>query len=80
MPFAEISAGVLETTLHSANQGHVFVMEQGRLGHLTGALSTREGLVHRVISEAGGGQARAFLPGGMGGAPTVVPSKPAGSV
>lgn len=70
MAFAEISGGVLETALHTANHGHIFVMEQGRLNHLSGVMSTREGLVHRVINESGGGQARAFLPAGYGGAPT----------
>lgn len=70
MAFEVVSHGVLETTLHTANHGHVFVMEQGRLGHLSGVMSTREGLVHRIINESGGGQARAFLPAGYGGAPT----------
>lgn len=79
MPFAERSADVMETSLHTANHGHIFVMEQGRLQHLSGVMSTREGLVHRIINESGGGQARAFLPGGMGGAPTVVPVKAPGT-
>jgi hypothetical protein len=79
MAFEVRSGEVMELTLHTQAQGHAFVMEQARLGHLTGAMSTREGLVHRIVGESGGGQARAFLPGGMGGAPTVVPAKPAGS-
>jgi len=68
--FGARSAEVMEQTLHTSNQGHVFVMEQARLGHLSGVMSTREGLVHRIINESGGGQARAFLPAGYGGAPT----------
>jgi hypothetical protein len=70
MPFEARSAETMELTLHSQAQGHAFVMEQARLGHLSGVMSTREGLVHRIINESGGGQARAFLPAGMGGAPT----------
>ena len=41
---------------------------------LEGKMGMRESLAHRVINESGGGQARAQLPGGMGGVPTVVPS------
>lgn len=75
MGFAERSAEAMEQSLHTSNHGHIFVMEQGRLQHLSGVMSTREGLVHRIINESGGGQARAFLPGGMGGVPTVVPKQ-----
>jgi hypothetical protein len=39
---------------------------------LAGVMSTREGLVHRIVGESGGGQARAQLAGGKGGVPTVV--------
>ena len=70
MSFETRSAEVNELTLHSMSEGHAFVMEQGRLAHLSGVMSTREGLTHRTINESGGGQARAFLPAGYGGAPT----------
>jgi len=73
MAFDDRSAETQELTLHSQSQGHAFIMEQGRLNHLSGVMSTREGLTHRIINESGGGQARAHLPGGMGGVPTVVP-------
>lgn len=52
-------------------QGHAFMMEAARQNHLSGVMSTREGLTHRIIGESGGGQARAQLPAGMGGVPTV---------
>lgn len=67
-------AGSLEAVVVSMAQGHAFAMEQGRLGMLEGKVGMREGLTQRIIGESGGGQARAFLPGGMGGAPTVVSS------
>ncbi len=70
MSFDGRSGEVNELTLHSQSQGHAFVMEQARLGHLAGVMSTREGLTHRIIAEAGGGQARAHLPAGQGGNPT----------
>jgi hypothetical protein len=70
MAFEQRSAEVCELTLHSQAQGHAFIMEQGRLNHLAGVMSTREGLTHRIIGESGGGQARAFLPAGLGGVPT----------
>ena len=63
----------MEAVILSQAQGHAFAMEQGRLGTLEGKVGMREGLTQRIIGESGGGQARAFLPGGMGGAPTVVP-------
>lgn len=63
-------AGSLEGVILSQAQGHAFAMEQGRLNHLAGVMNTREGLTHRIIGESGGGQARAFLPAGMGGTPT----------
>lgn len=56
----------------SQTQGHAFTMEQGRLANLEGKMGAREALSHRVISESGGGQARAQLAGGKGGVPTVV--------
>lgn len=62
--------GSLEAVILSQAQGHAFVMEQGRLGMLEGKVGYREGLTHRIIGESGGGQARAFLPGGQGGVPT----------
>lgn len=76
MAFQERSAETMELTLHSQSQGHAFIMEQGRLNHLAGVMSTREGLTHRIIGESGGGQARAFLPAGMGGTPTTGIAKP----
>lgn len=69
---ATIGASV-EAVVLSQAQGHAFVMEQGRLGMLEGKVGYREGLTHRIIGESGGGQARAQLPGGLGGVPTVVP-------
>jgi len=69
-------AGSLEAVVLSQAQGHAFCMESGRLNHLAGVMSTREGLTHRIIGESGGGQARAQLPAGLGGVPTI-PVKPA---
>lgn len=69
----------MEAVILSQAQGHAFAMEQGRLGVLEGKVGMREGLTQRIIGESGGGQARAFLPGGLGGTPTVVPAKPVGS-
>lgn len=66
-------AGAMEGVILSQAQGHAFMMEAARQNHLSGVMSTREGLTHRIIGESGGGQARAQLPGGMGGVPTVVP-------
>ena len=71
MAFTERSAEVMELTLHSMSQGHSFVMEQGRLNHLSGVMTSRQANAERMLSEAGSGQARAFLPGGTGGVPTV---------
>ena len=62
--------GSMQAVVLSQAQGHAFTMESGRLNHLAGVMSTREGLTHRIISEAGGGQSRAQLPGGRGGVPT----------
>jgi hypothetical protein len=73
MAASDRAAEAMEAVIVSQAQGHAFTMEAGRLNHLAGVMSTREGLVHRIISESGGGQARAQLPGGMGGVPTVVP-------
>jgi hypothetical protein len=67
-------ATAMESTVVSMGQGHAFVMEQGRLGMLEGKMGIRETIAHRVIAEAGGGQARAQLPGGQGGVPTVTGS------
>lgn len=64
-------AAACEGVILSQMQGHAFVMEQGRIGMLEGKVGYREGLTHRVIGESGGGQARAQLPGGKGGVPTV---------
>lgn len=64
-------AGSLEAVVLSQAQGHAFCMEQSRLGTLEGKVGFREGLTHRIIGESGGGQARAQLPGGAGGVPTV---------
>ena len=70
-------AGSLEGVILSQAQGHAFVMEQGRLGMLEGKIGMREGLTQRLIGESGGGQARAFLPAGLGGVPTTGLAKPA---
>lgn len=75
--FLDRSQEAMELILHSQSQGHAFTMEQARLQHLAGVMSTREGLTHRIINESGGGQARAFLPAGMGGVPTTGVAKPA---
>jgi hypothetical protein len=64
-------AGSLEAVVLSQAQGHAFVMETGRLNTLEGKTGYREGLTHRIIGESGGGQARAFLPAGLGGVPTI---------
>lgn len=64
-------AGAVEAVVVSQMQGHAFIMEAARQQHLAGVMSTREGLTHRIINESGGGQARAQLPAGMGGTPTV---------
>lgn len=66
-------AGAMESVIVSQAQGHAFCMEQARIQHLAGVMSQREGITHRLISESGAGQSRAQLPGGMGGAPTVIP-------
>lgn len=73
---AHVAAGMAHCVLTSA-QGHGFVMEANRLASVDGRMSSREALSHRIIGESGGGQARAFLPGGLGGVPTVVPPKTA---
>lgn len=38
--------GSLEAVILSQAQGHAFCMEAGRLNHLAGVMSTREGLTH----------------------------------
>lgn len=70
------TASSLELVAVTQAQGHAFCMEQARLQHLAGVMSTREGLTHRIIGESGGGQARAFLPAGLGGAPTTGLAQP----
>lgn len=72
MADGSIISNAAESVVLSQMQGHAFCMEQGRLGTLEGKMGFREGLTHRIIGESGGGQARAFLPGGKGGTPTVV--------
>lgn len=71
MSASERSAESMEAVVVSQAQGHAFVMEQGRLSVIEGKVGYREGLTHRIIGESGGGQARAQLPGGNGGVPTV---------
>lgn len=72
MSASERAAESMEHVMTTSAQGHAFSMEQGRLGMLEGKVGYREGLTHRIIGESGGGQARAQLPGGNGGVPTVV--------
>jgi len=71
MSATDRAAESMEAVIVSQAQGHAFTMEQGRLGMLEGKVGYREGLTHRIIGESGGGQARAQLPGGQGGVPTV---------
>jgi len=70
MPATDRAAESMEAVIVTQAQGHAFVMEQGRLSLLEGKVGYREGLTHRIIGESGGGQARAFLPSGIGGVPT----------
>jgi hypothetical protein len=72
MAASDRAAEAMELNVVTASQGHVFVLEQGRIGMLEGKMGMRESLAHRVINESGGGQSRAQLPGGLGGVPTVV--------
>ena len=72
---ALVAAG-MEAVILSQSQGHGFAMEQGRLGMLEGKVGMREALSQRIIGEGGGGQARAFLPAGLGGVPTSGTVKP----
>jgi hypothetical protein len=76
MAASERAAESMEACVVSQAQGHAFCMEQGRLSTLEGKMGYREGLTHRIIGESGGGQARAQLPGGAGGVPTVVKTVP----
>lgn len=69
-------SGSLEAVIVSQAQGHAFCMEQARIQHLAGVMSQREGITHRLINESGGGQARAFLPAGLGGVPTTGITQP----
>jgi hypothetical protein len=78
MAFEARSGEAMELVLHSQSQGHAFVMEQGRLNHLSGVMNVREGLTHRIVGESGGGQARAMLPAGIGGVPTTGVTPPPG--
>ena len=55
---------VLADVMHKPADSIKGLVEQGKVGY-------REGLTHRIIGESGGGQARAQLPGGHGGVPTV---------
>lgn len=70
-PVSDRAQESMELLAVSQAQGISFAMEQGRLAHLEGRMGMREGLTHRVIGESGSGQARAHLPGGNGGVPTV---------
>lgn len=72
---AQVSTA-MEGVILSQAQGHAFVMEQGRIGMLEGKVGMREGLTQRIIGESGGGQARAFLPAGLGGTPTTGIAQP----
>jgi hypothetical protein len=72
MAASERAAESMEAVIVSQAQGHAFTMERGRLDSLDGKLGMREGLTHRIVGESGGGQARAHLPAGKGGVPTVV--------
>ena len=65
-------AGALEHVVLTSAQGHAFLMEGQRIGMLEGKMGSREALSHRIIAESGAGQSRSFLPGGMGGTPSVV--------
>lgn len=69
----------MEAVVVTQAQGHAFVMEAARHSVLEGKVGYREGLAHRIIGESGGGQARAFLPAGIGGVPTTGVNPPAGS-
>ncbi len=79
MAASDRAAESMEAVVVSQAQGHAFTMEQGRLGMLEGKVGMREGLTQRIIGESGGGQARAFLPAGIGGTPTTGTVGPAGA-
>lgn len=72
MAFDDRASEAMQHCLIDSQNGFAFCMEQGRIGMLEGKVGYREGLTHRIIGESGGGQARAHLPGGAGGVPTVV--------
>jgi hypothetical protein len=74
MVFDTTIAGGVEMCALTQMQGHAFVMELSRLNTLEGKVGMREGLTQRIIGESGGGQARAFLPGTLGGVPTALPA------
>ena len=78
MAATDRAAESMEAVVVSQAQGHAFVMESGRMAMLEGKVGYREGLSHRIIGESGGGQARAFLPAGIGGVPTSGAIGPAG--
>lgn len=62
MSASDRCAEAMEHTVVTSQQGHTFVMEQGRLAHLDGKVGFREGLTHRIIGESGGGYARQGVP------------------
>ncbi len=72
MAASERAAEAMEAVIVGMAQGHAFALEALRFALIEGKMGYREGLTHRIISESGGGQARAQLPGGAGGVPTVV--------
>lgn len=41
-------AASMDAVILSQAQGHAFGMENARLQHLAGVMSTREGLTHRI--------------------------------
>ena len=73
MAWEAVAQAAVEHCMATSMQGHAFSMEAQRYGFMEGKVGSREGLTHRIIAESGAGQSRAFLPGGMGGPPTVVP-------
>jgi hypothetical protein len=71
-PTIDANAGAaISATIVTQVQGHAFLMEAMRHAATAGVVGAREGITQRLISEAGSGQARAQLPGGAGGVPTV---------
>lgn len=73
MAMAELRVSeTLELVNIGMAQAHAWLSERSRTIHLDAGVSAREAISHRILSESGGGQARAQLPGGAGGVPTVV--------